>query len=149
VSGRDRVAAVVFLLLGGYVAMVGWTLGVGTLQKPGPGFQPLVLGVLFLGLAATYLAAACRGPRAAAAPWPLEQWKRPLSASGAILFFWLCLTWLGFPVTTLVFLLFWLWVIEGESWKRIVLVSVSATVCLYLVFTVVLRIRLPLGTLFW
>jgi hypothetical protein len=148
VSGRDRVAAVVFLLVGGYVVGAGFALDMGTLQKPGPGFQPFVLGVLFVGLAGVYLVAACRAPRKAAAPWPLAYWRRPLLASGAILFFWLCLAWIGFPATTLVFLVFWLAVIEGESWKRIVLVSVSATACLYLVFTVVLRIRLPLGTLF-
>jgi hypothetical protein len=148
VGGRDRIAAVVFLLLGGYVAWAGLGLDMGTLKKPGPGFQPFVLGWIFLGLGAVYLAMACRGPQAAPAPWPLRHWRRPLLASGAILFFWLCLTWLGFPITTFLFLALWLWAIERESWQRIILVSVSATVCLYLVFTVVLRIRLPLGALF-
>lgn len=147
-SGRDRIAAVVFLLLGGYVARAGLALDTGTLQKPGAGFQPLVLGILFMGLGAVYLVAACREPRAASSPWPLALWRRPLLASGAILFYWFCLTWFGFPVTTFLFLFGWLWLIERESWSRIVMVSVSATTCLYLVFTVILRIRLPLGTLF-
>jgi hypothetical protein len=147
-SGRDRVAAVVFLLLGGYVACAGLALDTGTLQKPGAGFQPLVLGILFMGLGAVYLVAACRGPRTASSPWPLALWSRPLRASGAILFYWFCLTWLGFPVTTFLFLVCWMWIVEHEPWRKIVVVSVSVTACLYLVFTVALRIRLPLGTLF-
>lgn len=147
-SLRDRIAATAFLLLGGYVAGAGMALGTGTLQKPGAGLQPLVLGVLFMVLGMIYLTAAFRKPRGGVSPWSLALCKRPLMAGAAILLYWLGLTRLGFPLTTFLFLIGWLWLIERESWCRILVVSVSVTVCLYLVFTIILRIRLPLGSLF-
>jgi len=145
---RDGIVALFFLLLGGYVLQAGWALDVGTLQKPGPGFQPFSLGLLFMILAVGYLVLALRDRSTTGSPWPLKLWTRPLMASAGILFYWSCLPWFGFPATTFIFLLYWMWILERESWRRIVLVSVSATAGLYVVFTLVLRIRLPMGTLF-
>jgi hypothetical protein len=147
-SRRDRIVALFFLFLGGYVLRAGWALDVGTLQKPGPGFQPFALGLLFMVLAVAYLALALGDKRTTSSPWPLTLWKRPLIAAVGILLYWSCLTWFGFPATTFIFLLYWLWILERESWRRIALVSISATAGLYVVFTLILRIRLPMGTLF-
>jgi hypothetical protein len=145
---RDRVAAILFLVLGGYVLLAGIRLSIGSLQKPGAGFQPFVLGLAFIALASVYLVTAVQGKGDAAPAWPPAAWRRPILASGAVLFYWLGLTRLGFPAATLLFLLYWLWVVERESWRRVLLVSVGTTAGLYLVFTLILRIRLPLGTLF-
>jgi hypothetical protein len=147
-SGRDRIVALFFLLLGAYVLQTGRALDVGTLQKPGAGFQPFVLGLLFLILAAAYLVLTFGSNHTAASRWPLKSWKRPSIAAVGILFYWLCLPWFGFPATTFLFLLYWLWVLERESWRRIALLSISVTAGLYAVFTLLLRIRLPMGTLF-
>lgn len=147
-SGCDRVAAVAFLLLGGYVLQTARRMDLGTFQKPGPGFQPFLLGLCFVGLAAAYLLLTFRVKRAAGPAWNLTRWTRPLLASAAILFYWYTLTILGFGLATLGFLVYWLWVVERESWRRIALVSITATAGLYLVFTLFLRIRLPQGFLF-
>jgi hypothetical protein len=148
VSRLDRIAALFFLLLGGYVLRTGWTLEVGTLRKPGAGFQPFALGFFLLVLATVYLVQALRNETATTAPRLLTAWKRPLLAGSGILLYWACLQWFGFVATTFLFLLYWLWILERESWRRVLLVSVSATTGLYVVFTVILRIRLPVGTLF-
>jgi putative tricarboxylic transport membrane protein len=145
---RDGVAALLFLLLGVYVAWEGVALSPGTLHKPGPGFQPVVLGVVFVALALTYLTAAIPGWRTAGTPWPFSLWRRPLLGAAGILGYWLCLTVLGFVATTLLFLLYWLGMVEREPWRRIALVSVGTTAGLYLAFTWVLKIRLPAGILF-
>jgi len=126
----------------------GVALSLGTPHKPGPGFQPVVLGAAFMGLALVYLAMAIPAWRTAGAPWPFRLWRRPLLGAVAILGYWLCLTILGFVPTTLLFLLYWLGVVERESWRRIALVSVGATAGLYLAFTWILKIRLPAGILF-
>lgn len=145
---RDRIVALFFLLLSGYVLQTAWALDVGTFQKPGPGFQPFALGLLFMVLAVAYLLPALRGRGTPGSPWPLKLWRRPLIAAVGILFYWSCLPWFGFPATTFIFLLYWLWILERESWRRTVLVSVSATAGLHVVFNLILRIRLPMGTLF-
>jgi cytochrome oxidase assembly protein ShyY1 len=101
-----------------------------------------------MGLALAYLVLAFTDRDTIGSPWALKLWRRPLIAAVGILFYWSCLTWFGFPATTFIFLLYWLWILERESWRRIALVSVSATAGLYVVFTLILRIRLPMGTLF-
>jgi putative tricarboxylic transport membrane protein len=145
---RDGVTALCFFLLGVYVAWEGFALSPGTPHKPGAGFQPVVLGVAFMGLALIYLAMAIPARRTAGAPWPFRLWRRPLLGAVAILGYWFCLTLLGFVPTTLLFMLYWLGVVERESWRRIAAVSVGTTAGLYLAFTWILKIRLPTGILF-
>ena len=145
---RDGITAIFFFFLGMYVAWEGFALSPGTPHQPGPGFQPVVLGAAFMGLALVYLGMAIPAWRTAGAPWPFRLWRRPLLGAVAILGYWLCLTVLGFVATTLLFLLYWLGVVERESWRRIALVSVGTTAGLYLAFTWILKIRLPVGILF-
>jgi len=147
-TGRDRIAAVFFLLLGGYVLQTARTMDWGTLQRPGPGFQPFLLGLFLVALAVVYLVVAFSAKRTAAPKWAMKMWKRPLLASGGILCYWYALTLLGFGATTFGFRLYWRWVVERDSWQRIAVVSAAATAGLYLVFTLILRIRLPQGILF-
>ena len=47
---RDRMAALLLLALGAGVAWAGHAYGVGTLNRMGPGYFPLLLGVLSLAV---------------------------------------------------------------------------------------------------
>ena len=57
---RDPVAAVVCILIGGLLSFEALRLDLGTLERPGPGFVPLALGVGLTGLSGIYFALALR-----------------------------------------------------------------------------------------
>ena len=52
---------------------------------------------------------------------------------------------IGFLLTTFVFLILWMWVIEGISWRQIAAVSIGVTLVLYLIFGYFLEVPLPGG----
>ncbi|MGZ3535316.1 MAG: tripartite tricarboxylate transporter TctB family protein [Thermodesulfobacteriota bacterium] len=47
------------------------------------------------------------------------------------------------------FLVAWMWVIERLRWWTIISISVGTTVGLYLIFSLLLEVPLPLGFLQW
>jgi putative tricarboxylic transport membrane protein len=86
------------------------------------------------------------------APWvALPDWvnrRRPLLGVGGVvaglLFYILAADWLGFHITGIVLLAFWLRLL-GRSWRAAALVAVVATLAIHLSFYKLLRIPLPWG----
>jgi putative tricarboxylic transport membrane protein len=48
-------AAVFWVVLGVFVSLYSWWMGLGTINSPGPGLFPFILGIIFLILAAVVL----------------------------------------------------------------------------------------------
>jgi putative tricarboxylic transport membrane protein len=52
---------------------------------------------------------------------------------------------LGFPLTTFLFLLVWMGVIERIHWLKMVSVSIGVTLVLFLIFAFFLEVPVPMG----
>ena len=56
---------------------------------------------------------------------------------------------IGFILTTFLFLIIWMAVIERLRWRTIISISIGTTVGLYLIFSFFLEVPLPRGFLGW
>ena len=131
-------AGVVAAAIGILTAFAARDLGLGSLTAPGPGLWPLVVGLV---LAISGAAVAVR-PGDDAEPIGRDAWIVVVACLSLALYT-LVIEIVGFEVPTLLLLAFWLRGLGRESWRTTVLVSVGATVVVWVVFILVFGVALP------
>jgi len=122
-------------------------LAMGTLKHPGPGFLPFGLACILIALALALIISQWKKGSDKASFWPGRAWLRPLLGSGVFILYAFLINYIGFLLTTFIFLVLWMWVIERINWFRILAVSVAVTAVLYLIFGYFLEVPLPAGFL--
>lgn len=143
---KAALVALIFFLLGGWICLEAVQVPVGSLNMPGAGFFPLLLGVLLCLLACLLFVVNLRSP---AAVFPRLRPEQPevytLTAT------MLAAVWLferaGFLLTTTLFLLVMLKTLGKLGWPATVGVAVLTSLGSYLLFERVLMIALPTGIL--
>jgi putative tricarboxylic transport membrane protein len=149
VRRADRVGAVILLLFGALfaaVALRNYTYWGAT--GPGSGFFPFWLGLAMAALAALLLVRAVR----AADPGPAwaprgRGLARFLSVLGGVVAFVVLMPWLGMALTTVLFLIGILRLLEGHAWTTAIGVAVATAVANWAIFTWWLRVPFPTGVL--
>ena len=119
----------------------------GKLRHPGPGFLPFGLAVILMALALALILKSRTGEKSPVPFWPRRTWVRPLLGVIIFLLYAFVLGYLGFILTTFLFLIVWMWVIERIRWVTLLTISVSVTAVLYFIFQYFLEVPLPAG--FW
>ncbi len=136
-----------FLLLSIYVCRVSLKLGLGHLQKPGPGFisfwSGLILGILTIMM----LIQSIWFDKADRAGEKKEKikWRAVFLSLGALFVSILILERLGFIISALLLVGFLLKCIEKKGWFVTALASLLMTLASYYVFKVLLQAELPKG----
>jgi hypothetical protein len=139
----DRVAGVLLFLLGVFAGAQALALPLGSLGTPGPGYAPLLLSTLLAGLG---LAIVLTG--GASAKLPELDWSdlpHALLILGGGIFATLTLEPLGYRLSTLALLLFYLGVVERRSVPATLAVSAGMAFGSYYVFATLLKVPLPTG----
>jgi putative tricarboxylic transport membrane protein len=121
----------------------------GSFHHPGPGFLSFYAGLILGGLA---LVVHLQSRKAASAKkeaepiWSSRQrgWKMVLTVV-SLLFYAVGMNYLGFLISTYIFLAFLLKVIEPQRWSVALLGSLAASAVFYLVFEMGLQSQLPKG----
>jgi len=141
----DRWTGLFFILFSLYVCVESWRLGVGSFFRPGAGFFPyyssLLLGLLSLILGLL----AFRGKVEKAESW--TDVGNTVTVSLAVLGFALLLTWLGFVITTFLFIFFLLRAVERRGWLLSAGAALFISAAFYVVFGLWLKAQLPPGIL--
>jgi putative tricarboxylic transport membrane protein len=149
VRRADRVGAVLLLLFGVWfaaVALRNYTYWSAT--GPGSGFFPFWLGLVMAALAALLLVRAVRETEPGPGWVPRGRGLvRFLGVLGGSVVFVVLMPWLGMAVTTVLFLVGILKVLEGHSWPATVGIAVATAVANWAVFTWWLRVPFPTGVL--
>jgi len=155
---RDRVAAVVTLLLGIFVIVSGLNMPKAALHSGlGPGAFPLLLGslLLILGIAlfvnagrkktSGALAKAAKASEESDSPEESErpQMKRVGGAVLLLVLYLVIMPLLGFVPATIIFSMAYLILLYGQRFIQSILPTVCISVLCYLLFQVVLRVPLP------
>ena len=80
------------------------------------------------------------------ASYPASAW-RPYVVIGALSAYVVAFQHVGYPITTIAFLMFTMWLMRIRSWWRLIGVSVGFTAVAFLLATRVFHILLPVGPL--
>ena len=141
----DRWTGLFFVLFSLYVCFESWRLGVGSFFRPGAGFFPFYSGAL-LGVLSLILGLFIfRGKAEKAESW--TDVGGTITVSLAVLGFALLLTWLGFVITTFLFIFFLLRAVERRGWLLAAGGAFLISATFYVVFGLWLRAQLPPGIL--
>jgi putative tricarboxylic transport membrane protein len=148
---RDKWSSLVWCAVGLFICVGSLRLSLGELRNPGPGFLSFYAGLILGGLA---LAVHWQS-RKASSPhertetetiWRNAQrgWKMVMTV-GALLAYAVLMNYLGFLISTFIFLAFLLRAIEPQRWSVALLGSLAASVAFYCIFEMGLKSQLPRG----
>ena len=144
----DMLAGGTFVALGLAFALGGRTYGIGSTQAMGPGFVPVVLGVILTVLGAFITPAAFRGgnphDRAAVDERAPVPWARGGMLVAGIVFFGATVEGLGLAPVMLVTTFVAALACRGVSPLKALAISVGLTVLCLGIFVGLLQLRLPL-----
>ena len=144
---RNRLSALFFLMFSLFVCQQSMVIGLGTLRHPGSGLVVFAAGA-WVGILALVLLTQSRRIELQEEERTSEKgkvWLISLSLFG----YAMAVNWLGFVLSTFVFVFIILRLIEFERWWLIGMKAALITFGNYLVFVVWLGLSLPKGVLSW
>jgi len=144
-SWGQLLPAMIWVVIGSAIAAGAYNLGLGALNRPGPGLFPFVIGV---GMAVISLSVTATAFRVAKVPALAAETRRALpviAVVAALIFYTFALERIGFVLCTLLFLVTLLGVLGPSSWLVAITATAGITVSSYLIFAKLLKINLPIG----
>lgn len=137
----DQVSGIFLLLVALYVAWESRVYPLGTLEDPGPGYMPLLLAIFLGGMGLLIAVFGGKSEVLASIPWP--------EARRAVLILIMCavgtfaLERIGYRVTMIALLVFFLGVVERRNPIAAGLVAIGFSVGSYYLFATLLQVQLP------
>ena len=145
---RERWGSLVWLVFGMLITVGSIRLKLGGFHNPGPGFLPFITGVILTGLSlAVFIQSGRAGEQARRKPFLVNRqraWKATLTLI-ALLVYAVAMNYLGFLVSTTLFLAFLLWAVEPQRWYIVLFGSLLASVASFTIFEILLKSPLPKG----
>jgi putative tricarboxylic transport membrane protein len=148
-SQYDRIAAIFFFAVGAFFALYACTIEIGAWNEPGPGFLPLWAGITLSLMSSALLTKSFRraGPVRSSFFPEAASWKRVLATFSALTAYNVVFDFLGFTLTTFLFIGFLVKFIFPQTWLRSFIVALSSAVIARLLFVNFLQTQLPKGLL--
>ncbi len=146
---RDLWVAIGWAIIGIWISSGSVRLGLWRMGGPDAGLYPLLIGLGIILLSVILLCVTIWGKRAGQKENPLlgPRWKNLFLILGGLLFYFLALDRVGFPLTTFLFMTFVLKAIEPQRWPPVLLLSFFSTSACYVVFSLWIKIEFPKGIL--
>lgn len=142
------------IVIAAFAALVSFEaskLAFGTSRSPGPGFLPLVCGIVLFLLSLLFVLQTIlkrEGPSSAeGSPWSGVQWQQVPATLAVLLAYAILLQRLGYLICTWILMTFLLWDRAVKRKHYVVIASLAVTVVTYVIFKGLLKIRLPVGVL--
>jgi len=153
VRNNDFQSSLFFLCFGLVFIGGGVKMGLGPLNAPGPGFFPAVIGGVLSSLSAALVVTAARkrGPSAKQSFWKQEgSWVKIFPSLLSLVFYLAFLDFLGYLLTTSLFIFFLLKFVGKKRWGASILMAVIVSASSYALFRKGLGVLLPRGFIsFW
>ena len=147
--GIERWSSLVWLGLAIVICLGSLELSLGNLHDPGPGFLSFLAGAILGGLAIIVFIRSRQSPSPDRIDPPTtipkrRVWKVVLTV-GALVAYAPGMEYLGFVVSTVIFIAFLLRTIEPQPWPIVIFGSVLASGASYCIFELWLHSQLPRG----
>jgi putative tricarboxylic transport membrane protein len=145
----QKLSSLFWLTLGILICIGSFRLNLGSFRNPGPGFLPFICGALLAGLSFVYFLQEGRSRDAKVEKKPFivdrrRTWKAALTLI-TFLVYAIGMEYLGFFVSTIIFLIFLFWVVASQRWYVVIFGSILTSVATYIVFGTLLNSPLPKG----
>lgn len=140
--------AVVLAVIGAVAVVAGWPLEFWPANLgPGAGFLPVSLGAILtvLGVAIALVEFRSAG-KADSEP---RGFAKPFRAAALFIAYIVVLEFLGFFLSTVLFLGSYLWWVEARRIRSIIVTSLTVAVTIHLLFSGLLNVELPHGATEW
>ena len=148
----NRLSALFFLALSLFICQQAIVIGVGSLYEPGPGLLDFSAGagIGIISLCLFIQSIISKKNQGDVAPHRSNLNTLRFIMICASLFVYIIITdWLGFVLSTFLFISFTLRLIESEKWWRTLIKASLITMGNYLIFVVWLGLSLPKGFVDW
>lgn len=147
-----RFESIFWILIGGYVAIHGYWLGLGHLHSPGPGFIFFLAAAVLIVLSAVdlltpFIGKALIAEEEKTPAWSGVRWQKILLVLIAVSAYVYFLNRAGFLLSTFFLMLFLFKAIEPTRWWIAILSSIVTTTLSYAIFSRWLGVPFPGGIL--
>ena len=139
----DQFAGLMLIVLAVYVGWMNRVYPLGTLSEPGPGYMPLILAVFLGAMGVLVVAAGGKSTPLKAMVW--VEAGRTITILVACAFAAYGLERIGYRITMMVLLVFFLGVLERKSPVKVAAVSAGFAFATYYLFATLLRVPLPVS----
>lgn len=145
---NDIYPAIIWLLLGITVAAISYKLKLGSLEKPGPGLMPFLLGVSLSICSIPIIVRsflAIKGKEKQEGIWSGVEFKKLILVVVPLLVYIVLLEKIGFVLITFPLLLIFFKIIDSRKWRWAFTASVLTVLISFFLFVVFLKVELPRG----
>jgi putative tricarboxylic transport membrane protein len=150
---RDILSSLVWLGLGILFMIASLREGLFRKGIPGPGFLPFITALALIVLSLMVFLPAVnrkkeeRGKKIENIFPEKDSFKKVSLGLMALFLYGIALEYIGYIITTILFMVFTFRLMEREKWKGPLLFAISTAVISYLLFVVLLEVQLPGGFL--
>jgi len=146
---HDPVFAFIWIALGVFLCAESFSLGLGSIMEPGPGFMPFVMGSVMIGLAiALFLESyfhTRKIPSKKISPWSDVYWKKVVYVAFIMLVYAVLLSKLGYLLDTFLLMVFLLKSGASIKWPTAIFVGALTAGFSYVLFGIWLKVPFPGG----
>jgi hypothetical protein len=146
----ELISGVFWLGIGVFLSIWSTHYQIGNLIQPGPGFLPLILGILLILLSLILLARAIMPSLVSERPSASSLfggWKKVAYTVLVLVLAAFFFETMGYLLTFFLLIMFLMRGAGPQSWRKIFLVAFCSAIGVYLVFVLLLEQPLPLGLL--
>lgn len=139
-----------WLILGIVLSLWSTNYEIGTVMQPGPGFLPLILGLLLIFLSIVLLGQARKASQGVGRPPITFQpggWKRVFFTAVILILAGFLFERMGYILTVFLLMICLMWRVGGLHWKRVFAIAFLTTLGVYIVFILLLDQPFPRGFL--
>lgn len=149
---NEKITAAILLVFSLLYFFKGWSLQVGVPKNPGPGFIPIIIGILLVSCTGFYMVRVFRkgGLEGKGEKRPEEKginYAAILGITACAILFPLILETLKFLTTTFVVSFFMFLVLRPKKWAFALFLAAGMSVSSFLIFSRLLGVALPMGFL--
>ena len=143
----DRVSSLLWLIFSMIICIESYRLNLGSYKDPGPGFFPFLAGLVstILSLILLILTFGTERKGGMDRVWENIKWKNIIFLLSFMLIYALFMVKLGFLLTTFIFMMGLVRIIEYRKWYVVAIAAIVTTLAAYFVFEVWLKTQLPRG----